>query len=278
LQGHMREDRFNHEVKSLELWRKANVKVLAVLGFVDSKGEVDFSENTAEEDAEQRMTLVAHQEKVSGEVLEAVQLDKALLARLEAREFTETTYHHLLRYLDTLPEFDKDGVRMSIASLKDYAKMLRRKANQLAINRIQVRFEMERPIASNDAFLGKSELMRVSGLLRTCMLPKAFMLLFKHAEQSKYMRAIGEKIGFNSTASLRQKTIDALRANYELNREMRVKIADATKFLSRSVTIRDECFRLWVHAHRLDKTVGKSALKALANGARTLKLNAFTGD
>jgi hypothetical protein len=67
-----------------------------------------------------------------------VQLDKALSSRLAMREFTENTFSYLLSYLDTLPEFDKDGVRMSIASLKDYAKMLRRQANQLAINRIQV--------------------------------------------------------------------------------------------------------------------------------------------
>ena len=107
----------------------------------------------------------------------------------------------------------------------------------------QVRFEMERPIASNDAFLGKNELLRVSALLRTCMLPKAFMLLYKHAEHARDLRAIGERIGLNSTSSLRKKTLDALRAHCSLNQEMRVKIAEATKFLSRSVTIRDECFR-----------------------------------
>lgn len=55
----------------------------------------------------------------------------------------------------------------------------RRKESQLAMNRIQLRFEMERPFASNDAFLGRNELMRVSALLRTVMYVKAYMLLYK---------------------------------------------------------------------------------------------------
>ena len=51
--------------------------------------------------------LCAARGQVSGEVLEAVQLDKALMARIRAREFAEQTYAYLLKYLDTLPEFDK---------------------------------------------------------------------------------------------------------------------------------------------------------------------------
>jgi len=68
----------------------------------------------------------------------------------------------------------------------------------------------------------------------------------------------------------RWQALDALRDNCALNKEMRIKLADASKFFSRSVTIRDECFRLWVQVYRLDKQVGASALKSLANGARTL--------
>jgi hypothetical protein len=62
----------------------------------------------------------------------------------------------------------------------------------------------------------------------------------------------------------RWQALDALRDNCALNKEMRIKLADASKFFSRSVTIRDECFRLWVQVYRLDKQVGASALKSLA--------------
>lgn len=67
MKAHMHEKKFNQEVKSLELVRKATVKVLAVLGRADSEGDVVLTDkdNTAEEDAQQRMILVAHQEKVS---------------------------------------------------------------------------------------------------------------------------------------------------------------------------------------------------------------------
>lgn len=55
---HLQQDKFYHaNVKNLEALRKANTKVLTLLGFPDNKGEVDFSANTAEQDLEMRATL-----------------------------------------------------------------------------------------------------------------------------------------------------------------------------------------------------------------------------
>lgn len=269
---YLQEDRFFHkQTKNLDQIRKVNTKVLTILGVEDSKGEKDFTGNTAEEDLEMRSRLALHMQVVAGYVHDAAELDSSLGKRLKYRKQVETAYSYLLDYLDTLPPFDKDGKPMSVASLKDFAKMQRHQANQLAINRIQLRFGMERPIASNDAFLGKLELMRVTALLRTVMYVKAWMLLYKHAETSRHMRAVGNKIGFNSVNSLQQKTLFAMRDNVLLNAEIRLKLKDATKFLLGSVNIRNECFRLWVHAHRLDKHVGATRFKTLANGMHALK-------
>lgn len=101
------------------------------------------------------------------------------------------------------------------------------------------------------------------------------MCLSQHAEESKAMRAIAEKIGFNSTHSLTEKTFNAMRDNCSLNKEMRIKLNDATKFFSGSVTVRNECFHLWVQVHRLDQKVDTSRLRSLATGTRALKESVF---
>ena len=232
------------EKAKLEQWRKANTKVLAVLGFQDTKEDVEktinnLSENTAEQDLELRATVAAHMEQVATVLHAKAELDAKLAKFLSTRSFQEKVYGLLLEYLNTLPPLDKDGLPMSIASLKDILKMQRRRASQLAINRIRVRFGerdekkdthvggLERPVASNDAFLGRNELMRVSALLRSCMYVKAWMLLYRHSEHSKAMRAIGAKIGFNSSTSLRQKVLKVLRNKCAYTKEMRVKLKDA---------------------------------------------------
>ena len=74
IRGHMKEDRFHNPATNLQLYSLATAKVLAVLGYTDGKREDSFAENTAEEDAELRTTLVAHMEKVAGELLEAAQV------------------------------------------------------------------------------------------------------------------------------------------------------------------------------------------------------------
>jgi hypothetical protein len=271
----MVQDAHFHDVVNLDLLRKANVKVLTAIGFTDTNGELDFSENTAEEDVDMRVKLAEHMNAVADVLLEKSARAAELKKRLDDRKLKETTYSYLQDYLDTLNEFDKDGKRTSIASLKDIYKMARKQADQLAINRIRLRFDMERPVASNDAFLGKNELMRASALLRTVMYVKAWMLLYKHAETSKQMRAIGERIGFNSTSSLRRKVLTVLRQQCEVNKEMRIKLKNATAFFSKSVTIRDESFRLWRQAVRLSKQVDASRFKAMANGAHELKSSVF---
>jgi hypothetical protein len=272
--GVVRDSHF-HDAVDLGLMRKANVKVLTALGFTDTNGEVDFSENTAEEDFDMRVKLAEHMNAVADVLFDKSARNAELKKRLDDRKLKETTYSYLLDYLDTLNELDKDGQRTSIASLKDIYKMARKQADQLAINRIRLRFDMERPVASNDAFLGKNELMRASALLRTVMYVKAWMQLYKHAETSKQMRAIGERIGFNSTSSLRRKVLSVLRQQCELNKEMRIKLKNATAFFSKSVTIRDECLRLWRQAVRLSKQVDASRFKAMANGAHELKSSVF---
>ena len=269
------QDKHFRDVVNVDLLRKANINVLAAVGFPDTNGEKDFSENTAEEDFDLRSKLADHMNSVAEILHERAVQDADFKARLKERKLKETTYSYLLDYLDTLNEFDKDGKLTSIASLKDIYKMERKQADQLAINRICLRFDMERPVASNDAFLGKNELMRASALLRSVMYVKAWMLLYKHAETSKQMRAIGERIGFNSTSSLKLKVITVLRDQCALNKEMRVKLKNATAFFSKSVTMRDECFRLWRQAVRLSKQVTASRFKALANGSHQLVFSVF---
>ena len=97
------------------------------------------------------------------------------------------------------------------------------------------------------------------------------MLLYKHAEQARLLRAIAERIGFASTGSLKSRVLTALARHAATNKEMRIKLREATKLFAGSVTVRNDCFRLWVQVHRLGKRVGASQLRARAAGVRQLK-------
>ena len=97
------------------------------------------------------------------------------------------------------------------------------------------------------------------------------MLLYKHAEQARLLRAIAERIGFASTGSLKARVLTALARHAATNKEMRIKLREATKLFAGSVTVRNDCFRLWVQVHRLGKRVGASQLRARAAGVRQLK-------